>query len=649
MTAKRCYEWLPVVLITFLALLMVGAMNLGRGLPFGSTDDAPIYFLPLIKAQTDAWLGGHFLNIDWRLGCGWTPWEGIQAGAFYPPYVLANLLARAIGNPLAILEASAALHLALAGLLVYGLTAGRLDRIRRTLWACLAVAQPAPIAIGMNWHNYLASYPWFIGLLLLLWRVARGYAAWTPANRLLLAGMFAALCLSSHPQMFVIGAALLCGWRLVLGPGRGCRRDFLAMGAALAPLAVPLLFVYHQSQLATPDWFAARSDKTFLLNQAQSLTTWVVGVVIGNLVPTRLFAVWPGVSWTGIGIFFCPLLILSVITAVRKRQTVWILMAAGLGVALGARSFPCLAWLSVGPFAGFRWTWKLSIQTAALALAMALDQSETARAGRRLQPWALTALIGLSAVVAFRTLPFDILPAATRQPGSSVSASHRETLAMMRAWGIRPGERIAWIGRRSIYSTTMAMPMLGLMGNAPLLAGLQTAHQYEPLENRQAAAAHDNYSTPWRVILDSADYAADRERHDLRFRELGVTWLLSTYTGAFPPERRQTYRDAYRQVVYGVRLPPLPEGLSFPWGLAEGGRRVELVVEPGGALRTAEPLAEPPGVPVGRELVWRRLPSGQWRGVFRGMGPGWVVAESLAMVPALYWLSGRRRREQAWI
>ena len=346
--------------------------------------------------------------------------------------------------------------------------------------------------------------------------------------------------------------------------------------------------------------------------------------------------------------FFCPLLIHSVFTAVRRRQWTWIVMVAGLGAALGVQSFPWLIWCCVGPFAGFRWTWKLSIFTAALAMAMALAQSETPGVGRRLHAWVLTVLIVVSAVVAIRTLPFDLLPAATSRPGSSVAVTHRETLAMMRAWGIRPGARIAWIGRRSIHAVAMAAPMLGLMGNAPLLVGLQTVHQYEPLENRFAAAAHDNYSTPWRVALDGADYAGDRDGHDRRFRELGVNWLLSTAPDVFPADCRKTFRDAYGQVVYGVCLAPLQEGLSFPWGILDDGRRVELVAEPGGALRTTEPLASPPGVPVGRGLAWRRMPSGHWRGVFRAVGAGWVVAELLAVALAVCWLSRRRLWERSW-
>ena len=39
-------------------LLLVVLLESTRGLPFSSTDDGPTYFLPLIKAHTDNWLGG---------------------------------------------------------------------------------------------------------------------------------------------------------------------------------------------------------------------------------------------------------------------------------------------------------------------------------------------------------------------------------------------------------------------------------------------------------------------------------------------------------------------------------------------------------------------------------------------------------------
>ncbi|GEM_PF-904766 len=646
---KRVIAALDVLGIVLFAFGFVALLNVGRPLPFGSTDDAPIYFLPLIQAHTDALLGGHFLAVDWRLGCGWTPWEGIQAGVFYPPYLLANLLARLIGNPLALLEISAALHLALVGLLVYGLTAGVLDRPRRALWACLAMVQPAPIAIGMNWHSYLACYPWFLGLALLLWRISRKHSVWTLQNRLWLTALVAAFFLAAHPQMFVFGTALLFGWRLALGRERECLRDWLVMVVALVPVVIPLLFIHQQSLLAASNWFASRGDKAFLLLQSQSLPTWLVGLSVGNLVPSRLFSIWPGVSWRGIGIFFCPLLILSVGVAIRRRNWVWVVLVAGLGMLLSAQTFPSVAWLGVGPFAGFRWTWKLSIFTAALALAMALAQSEAWRVSRQRHVCALIGLIGLSAAVSFRALPFDLFPAGTRVPGSSINTVCSETRALMREWGIQPGERIAWVGNRRIHMNAIAAPLHGLLGNAPLLVGLQSAHLFEPLENAEAAMAHDGFSTPWRVTVGWGDYAARRAEYDQRFAELGVTWLVSPFPGAFPENRRRIYRDAHGEAVYGICLPPLQEGLSFPWGVAGDGRRVALVVEPGGALRTVEPLPAPPDVRVGRPLAWKQLLSGQWRGTAQLVGAGWFAAEALAIVLAALLLRSRQRREWSWI
>ncbi len=634
---------LDIIGICCLAVGFVLVLNAGRPLPFGSSGDAPVYFLPLIQAHTDAWLSGHFLAIDWRLGCGWTPWEGVLTGPFYPPYLAANLLARMIGSPLAILEVSAAIHLALAGVGVYIFTSGVLDRPRRVLWACLAMVQPAPVAIGMNWHNYLTCYPWFLALLLLLWRVSRTYSAWTLMNRLLLVLLFISFFLAAHPQMFVFGTALLFGWRLALGHGRALCRDWLVMGAALVPLVIPLLFIHQQSLLATPDWFAARGGKEFILLQAQSLPTWLVGLSVGNLIPSRLFSIWPGVSWTGIGIFFCPLLILSVGIAIRKRNWVWVLLTAGLGLLLSAQSFPMVAWFSVGPFAGFRWTWKLSIFTAALALAMTLVESVGWRFARRRHLWALAVLIGLSAAVCVRALPFDLFPAGTRNPGSSVATVCSETRSLMREWGIQPGERIARVGKRRIHMNAIAAPLHGLMGNAPLLVGLHSAHLYEPLENYEASLAHDGFSTPWRVTVGWGDYVARRADYDRRFSELGVTWLVSPFPGAFPEQERLTYRDATGEAVYGVRLPPLQEGVSFPWGETADGRKVALVVEPGGALRTASAMAEPPSVPVGRPLRWERLPSGHWRGTARLVDQSWFVAGALGAALSGVLLAGKRR------
>jgi hypothetical protein len=640
---------LSVLALSFFAGVLVWIMNLGRELPFGSTDDGPIHLLPLIQAQTDAWLDGRFLSIDWRLGSGWTPWEGVQAGVFYPPYLVANLMARLLGQPLAILDVSAALHLALAGLMAYWLTAGRLDRARRLLWSLLVIVQPAPIILGMNWHSYLSSYPWFVGLVLLLWRAARGYSAWNRRNRILLTVLFAAFFLSAHPQMFVLGAGLLVGWRLALGTDRAGGRDVLLMAVALVPLLIPVLFILHLSREAAPDWLAGRGDGAFLLRQAQSLTTWLTGLTVGNLVPTRLFRIWPGVSWTGIGMFFCPPLVLSVILAVRRRNGIWLGMVAVFGVLMSAATFPVVAGLGVGPLAGFRWTWKLSVFMAPLALAMVLAERDRHIGWRRVEVWGLGALIVLSAGVSFRALPFDIFPAGTREPGSGIAATRAETRRMMHAWGMNRDDRIGWVGRIRISTPRIAAPLHGLIGNAPLLVGLRSVHMFEPLENRGAAQAHDGYSTPWRITLDAAEYAADRGRHNRRFSELGVTWLVSPYPHAFEPDARRVFRDRNGLSAYGLPLPSLEEGFTFPWGVAADGRRVALVAEGGGALRTEVALDAPPTVPVGRPLKWTRLPTGQWRGVARLVEGYWFAAGVVMCAAAAWVLFVSNRCTREWL
>ena len=92
------------LLLTGCFVLLLGVLlESTRGLPFSSTGDGPPYFLPLIKAHTDNWLGGAPGAYLWDLGSGHSVWESGQVGALYLPYVLSNMLARLIGEPLLLL------------------------------------------------------------------------------------------------------------------------------------------------------------------------------------------------------------------------------------------------------------------------------------------------------------------------------------------------------------------------------------------------------------------------------------------------------------------------------------------------------------------------------------------------------------------
>jgi len=138
-------------------LLVLGA-NCIRPLPFATTDDNWMYFLPLIKAHTDALLGGHPLHMLWQLGAGWSPYESGQIGLYYPPYLVANLLARAIGQPLALLEVSASLHLWAAAVVTWHLVPLEGYRAERYLWALTAIVPVGSLLLGLNWHNYISCY-----------------------------------------------------------------------------------------------------------------------------------------------------------------------------------------------------------------------------------------------------------------------------------------------------------------------------------------------------------------------------------------------------------------------------------------------------------------------------------------------------------
>ena len=86
---RRDLAALAVVIVICVAVFAL--LQSTRGFPFSSTDDGPIYFVPLIKAHTDAWLRkapGAYL---WSLGSGHSVWESGQLG---PVWVLGEIVAR---------------------------------------------------------------------------------------------------------------------------------------------------------------------------------------------------------------------------------------------------------------------------------------------------------------------------------------------------------------------------------------------------------------------------------------------------------------------------------------------------------------------------------------------------------------------------
>jgi hypothetical protein len=595
-------------------LAFAALVELERPYPFATTDDNWMYFLPLIKAHTDSLLSGHFLQALWSLGAGWSPWENAQTGPFYLPYHLSNLLARILGEPLALLDVSSILHILAAGMVTYALLPRERDPWERAGWACLAMVQPGPFILGLNWHIYLSSYPWFIALALLGLRREEGGLPGR-GTRLALLGCNVGFFLASHAQMFVLGWMLLLPWWYAVA-GREGWKGRLGLAVALQlPMAAPLAFMKAASLSSHPGWMIGRDDPYYLLAGAQKATTVLGAMVAGNLGPALDFRLW-GTSWTGAGMLFNPLfLVLGALALVRKRFGLLALLA-GMFLFLAAGSFPFLRFLAAGPLAGFRWTWKLCIATGPLVLLGMAWLVHEFRVPPRLLRVGIPVLAFLSAAVCIQGMGFEFWPSFNAAHPFGAVDLVRQTRTFAREAGLPPGARIALVGEVDMVQP-LPLPYLALVGNAPILSGLETAHLYEPLESAKAAGAHYGLSLPWRQPVSAESYAAEAARVELGLRHVGVDAVICPFPGILPGA--QEVRDVLGRRLWVKRLEPGPP--RYPWGRL-GDRDIAMQRLPGGGLRTAVPVPDLPRLLSPRAMAWERGPDGHWTG--RPLGPGWA-------------------------
>jgi len=632
---SRRDRWLSVAVVIAILLAVLVMLEGTRGLPFSSTADGPFYFVPLIKAHTDAWLRGSPGAYLWSLGSGHSVWESGQLGALYPPYALANMLARLIGEPLLLLEISAALHLLLAGLFATWLLPGPYRGFDRGLAAALIAVQPAPIMLGANWTPYLTSYPWFVALLLLC-EPADGEGTWSRSRRIGVLAASLGFLIAAHPQMAAVGLALV-GSRCLAGSSDfKLRLQNLGwfLGAQI-PAILPMVFIYLTSLKATPNWMAGRDQVAFLLREGQSIGTVLQGMFLGNLVENEGFTLWEGVSWTGVGIFFAPWLLLSVYSSLRDRRFTWPVLAAAMAGLAAIQSFPVLGVLAVGPLSGFRWTWKLAWFLGPVSLIVVLVR---ARPKEKLLPiWRIltTLALLLCVLVGARGMQFDLFPPLGFAQPEGLVTIVEETRELKRAVGMAPGARIAFLGSYSIGADPLPLALLGLTGNAPLLADLGSAHLYEPMEPLRVSRTHFGLSTPWRGSVPPGAYLEDPESIERALASIGTRWLVTDRPGLLRSKAVQTFVGKDGLPVFIGEIPPP----TSPWPRGIRGQDlapVELLDN--GDVVTLAAVDEPPDMLIGRTVRWSAERDGRLRGRVRQLSPAWIVGEILALAFALVWL-----------
>ncbi len=631
---------LAVLAATVGAALLLAVAQRVRPLPFGTTDDGPMYFAPLIELQTRALLSGHWPRMFWELGSGWTPFESGQVGVAYPGYLVAAVIARVAGHPLALLDVSAWLHLWVAGLACALLLPGNVGGPRRAAFALLAVAQPGPFLLGLNWHDYLACYPWFLASGLILLRNLSRDERWPLGEELGLVLASAAFWMTAHPQMYAVGIACLGAWVLALRPERPWRA-LAALALAQLPLAAPTLFLHDASTRATANWMFGRGTDEFAMRWGQTLGTVASGLLSGNLLGEGGFRLWPGVPSSGQGMFFAPWLLWSWVLAIRTRRNLWIVLSAALAGLLAIATFPSLVRL-VPAALGLRWTWKLSLFLGPLALlAVVRLHDRGGRSRRALEPWGVVALALVAAAVCVRGVRFDIWPGLKVAHPLGLERVVEVTRDALQRAGAERGSRIAIVGKY-LFDQDLPVPVVGLTGDAPVLSGYESAHLYEPLENAQAAASHDNLSTPWRMRVEADAYRRDPAAVETRLASLGVDFIVTAAPGIFPRDGTVDVPDPLGRVTSIRRIRGAPP--SFPYDVARDDAVERL---PGGGLRTLSAAPAAPTLNVPRAMTWKRLVDGRWEGTPVVVEQPWLLRGALGLCVAalgLAWGRGRRTR-----
>lgn len=635
---RRRSAWLALAIVIGVCMGVFVLLESTRGFPFSSMGDGPFYFTPLIKAQTDAWLRGSPGAYLWSLGSGHSVWESGQLGPLYLPYVLANLLGRGAGEPVLLLEISAAFHILLAGLFAIWLLPAAYSGLDRGLAAALIAVQPAPIMLGANWTPYISSYPWFVALVLLC-EPSVDQVLWSRSRRLgvMVAGL--GFLVTAHPQMFAVGLGVVAV-RCLSGSGdlRQRLRNLRSLAVAQLPAILPMVFIYFASSKATPNWMAGREEGAFLLRDGQSLATVLHGMFLGNLVEHSGLAIWEGVSWTGIGIFFAPWLVLSLFSSWRRREISWPVTCLAIVGLVAIQSFPALATLAVGPLSGFRWTWKLAWFLGPMSLMIVLVQWKPSRKVLPIWRTLVSAAVVLCAAVAFRGMRFDLFPPLTFVHPDGILTIVEETGQLRGRVGMETGDRIALLGSCPTGANPLPAALLGLIGDAPLLSGLGSAHLYEPMEPEQVAITHFSLSTPWRKPVPRGNYVADPRGIERSLASIGTRWMVTIRPELLQGPGVQTFvgKDGLPLFVKEIPPPVAP----WPLGIGEQGPVPVELLDNGDVVTTAA-VDDPPDMGIGREVRWSSENDGRLRGRVRQLSPAWVVGEilALALALALLWRS----------
>lgn len=609
-------------LVASVGLLLYALVAMARPEPFTANVDGVGYFLPLIRAITDHWLDGVPLKVLWELGQGWVPWESGQAGYLYPGYLVPALLTRMTGQPMLLLEYSAAFHLALLGAVAWFLQPVRLPLARRLTVALAMVTGSGGVLIGMNWHNYLSPLPWFIGIAGLFFRPLIEGGEWSRHQRLAVLAMSAMFFTASHPQMYVLAFVLITVTAAGLRAKISGLRHVVDLAILQLPFLIPLAYLYVLAQDAAPLWVEARQQANILSTSVPAGIGLAAMAHIGQGPPALLN----------------PMAFLVVFVAMVTRR--WGILVVQL--VLIALVVPSVLPNEIGTalssiLGGFRWPAKLAVYALPLTVILVI----ALRPGKYVW-WALAAATIMAALnIVLRHHDATSLR-SLHQPGViGALADTRECLVQL---GVPRGSRVAFVGnyRYNKFDNGIPLAMQGLANNAPLLVGLESHHLYEPLEPAEVAKQHQYLTIFWRRSL--LPHEASKARQEM-LAALGVDYLVAAKSSML------AVAGGSSSCAQGVHVVKVDSPRPFPAGTHDG-INVQIVRLTGGGLETAIPMDVPPTLNAWRVTAhpdgWKQLPNGMWRWDPSLPAWPWLAGTVLSWILVLAWavLSDRRPNDR---
>jgi hypothetical protein len=554
---------------------------------FTLSTDGLSYFVPLISAAHNQWLNAEPLRVLWDLGEGWVPWESSQIGYLYPVYTFVQAIINYFQSPLYFIEISAAVHLSLMSFFAWLAPPIKLTRITRLLYSAAVLMLPGYLMIGTNWHNYLTPIPWYVLIVgLFLNAIVTGEAiSFRRALGILLAS---AMCFSaSHPQMYVLGVALLAITATFLSP----RQSTLFNVGVLITLQIPfipsLTYLYLLSIDATPIWASVRAQ-TSTITTSISLTNGLRGMLFGVGSPALFNPIFP---------------ILMAVALFQKRYLVAIgsILLIFLIFPSGLPGF--LANVVDAALPGFRWPGKLVIFAGPLFIAVLVSLQTNRRVW-----WAIAGAALLMFV--HNMINNDKATSLRSTHKAGIVGITEKTNFCLQQLSIQQGDRIAFVGDFKYMRSGSAIPLAlhGVANNAALLFGLESHHLYEPLEPKGAAAEHQYLTSYWRRSLRPSELNTkliDKLRHD------GVDVLIAADSGALRMLNKNIMICTAGAYAVRIKTPPVIESTLF-------GLSADLVHKlDNGNILVNHSSNEPPNTHLWRVQQypdgWERLGANEWR------------------------------------